>query len=91
MQQLVDDAAHGAGDLVAVGRFETGEPVVESEQFGLDDVGGTLAQRGDRRGGQRLADVLAGLSLIADLGVGSEPEQAMRRACWRSRWPSVPG
>src|SRR5712692_3700772 len=26
----------------------------------------------------RLADVLAGLSLIADLGVGNEPEKAMR-------------
>jgi hypothetical protein len=26
----------------------------------------------------RLADILAGLSLIADLGVGNEPEKAMR-------------
>src|SRR6202012_1725773 len=49
VQQLVDDAAHRAGDLVSVARFKTGQPVVQSEQFGLDDVGGTLAQRGDRR------------------------------------------
>src|ERR1700678_2374630 len=49
VQQLVDDAAHGASYLVTVGRFETGQPVVQSEQFGLDDVGGALAQRGDSR------------------------------------------
>src|SRR3984957_5353656 len=52
MEQLVDDAAHGPGDLVTVGRFETGQPVVQSEQFGLDDVGGALAQRGVRPGGR---------------------------------------
>src|ERR1700722_6994410 len=45
VQQLVDDASHGAGDLVTVGRFETGQPVVQAEQFSLDDVGGTLSQR----------------------------------------------
>src|SRR5271156_2732732 len=46
MQQLVDDAAHGAGDLVTVGRFETGKPVVQSEQFGPDTAAARRAQRG---------------------------------------------
>src|ERR1700722_19441832 len=30
VQQLVDDAAHGAGDLVTVGRFEPGQPAVHA-------------------------------------------------------------
>src|SRR5882757_7745064 len=30
MQQLVDDAAHSPGDLVAMGGFQTGQPVVQA-------------------------------------------------------------
>src|ERR1700743_1103869 len=50
VQQLVDGAAHSPGDLVFLGRFHAGQSVVETQQLGLDDVGGPLAQRGDRRG-----------------------------------------
>ena len=45
VQKLVDDAADGAGDLVAVRGLQPGQPVVEPQQFGLDDVGGPLTQR----------------------------------------------
>src|SRR5271154_124354 len=53
VQQLVDNAAHSPRDFVAMGGFQAGQPVVQAQQFGLDDVGGTLAQRGDRRRGLR--------------------------------------
>src|SRR3984957_4636599 len=49
VQQLVDDASDRAGHLVFLGGFQAGQTVVEAQQFGLDDVGGALAQRGERR------------------------------------------
>ena len=42
VQQLVDDAADGLGDLLAVRGIELGQPVVQPQQLGLDHIGGTL-------------------------------------------------
>ena len=50
MQQLVHHPPHGAGNLLALGALKPGQPVVQTQQLGLDHVGGPLAQGGHRRG-----------------------------------------
>ncbi len=58
MQQLVHHAAHRTRHLLALDAVESGQPVVQPQQFGVDEVGGALTKSGDRGG--HLGDPLAG-------------------------------